>query len=102
MRLGLVLALRAGVRQRVRQTDGLQRVHVVAVVEVHGVGAHPGARGDDGSVEQARPVEGPRQLHAAGAVTREGAVSSSSGFPDTLDGLCTGHLSVGLHQIWKT
>lgn len=69
---------------------------MVVVVEVHGTGAHPRTRGDGGSAEQARPVEGARQLHAAGAVSRERAVSSSSSFPDTLDGLCTGHLSVGL------
>lgn len=73
------------------------------MVEVYGTGASPRAGGDGGSGEQARPaVEGARQLHAAGVVARKRAVSSSSGFPDTLDGLCTGHLSSRLNHTQKT
>lgn len=68
------------------------------MLEVHRTGASPRAGGDGGG-EQARPVvEGPRQLHAAGVVARKGAVSSSSGLPGALDGLCTGHLSRSLNH----
>lgn len=101
MRLGLALALLVRVRQLVRQIDSLQGVPMVVIMmEVHGIGASPRTGGHGGGGEQARPgVERPRQLHAAGVVARKRAVSSSSGFPDTLDGLCTGHLSRNLINL---
>lgn len=70
------------------------------MMKVHGVGAR--ASGDGGSGEQAVPVvKRVRQLHVAGAVVRKRAVSSSSSFPNALDGLCTGHLSRSLDCTLK-
>lgn len=71
---------------------------MVVMVEVYSTTASPRAGGDGGSGEQAGPVvERARQLHAAGVVARERTISStSSSFPNALDGLCTGHLSSSL------
>lgn len=67
------------------------------MVQVYGTGTSPRASGDCGSGEQAGPgVEGAWQLHAAAVVARKRAVTSPSSLPDTLDGLCTGHLSGSL------
>lgn len=68
----------------------------IVVVMVDGTDASPRAGGDGGGGEQAGPgFDGPRQPHAAG-------VPSSPGFPDTLDGLCTGHLSSSLNHTRDT
>lgn len=89
---GPVLALWVEGRQWVWQVKSLQRGLVM--VEVYSTGTGPRARGDGGGRDQAGPgVKGAGQLHVAGAAARKRAVSSSSGFPDVLDGLCTGHLS---------
>lgn len=65
----------------------------IVVVMVDGTDASPRAGGDGGGGKQAGPgFDGPRQPHAAG-------VPSSPGFPDTLDGLCTGHLSSSLVNL---
>lgn len=74
---------------------------VVTVVVVYA--NCPGASGDSGCGEQARPgVEGARRLHAAGVMVRKRRISSTSStsscFSDTLDGLCTGHLSSSLKR----
>lgn len=67
---------------------------------MHGADAGGRASGDGG--RQAGPaVKRTRQLHAAGAVVRERAVSSSSSFPEGLDGLGAGHLSRSLNHIKK-
>lgn len=96
MSLGLVLALRVGVRQRVRPVKSRDSVQMaVIVMAVHGAGARPGAGGGG---EQTRP--GTRQLHAAGVVAGKRSIRSSSRFSNALDGLCTGHLSSSCVCVW--
>lgn len=73
------------------------------MVQVYGTSTSPRASGDCGSGDQAGPrVDGARQLHVAGVVARKRAVSSPSCLPDTLDGLCTSHLSGSLNHTEDT
>jgi len=74
-------------------------VKVVLVTAVYGSG--PRAKG--GSGEQAgTAVEGAGQLHAACVVMGKRLVSSSSSsFPNTLNGLCACHLSSRLKHTHR-
>lgn len=102
MNLGVVVVVWVGVRQRVRHIDSLHGLQVmvvmVIVVDVYGTSAGPGGGGGVGrTIEHPRPgVEGARQLHSAGVVTRKRGVSSSRGFSSGLYGLCSGHISCSL------